>query len=101
MPLFPPDILLITLSLPPPLPPSLLPSLSPFFSFPPSSLLAPSPPSLQAQTLLQQDMHVVKEGMGHKDLSLDEYTSIWEECYREVLYVPGQNRYTWASMASN
>ena len=39
-------------------------------------------------------MGVVKEGMGHKDLTAAEYTSIWEECYKEVLYVPGQNRYT-------
>lgn len=44
-------------------------------------------------------MGVVKEGMGHKELSLAEYSSIWEECYREVLYVPSQNRYTRASMA--
>ncbi len=39
-------------------------------------------------------MEVVKEGMGHKDLTPAEYGSIWEECYREVLYVPAQNRYT-------
>ena len=39
-------------------------------------------------------MGVVKEGMGHKELTDAEYTSIWEECYKEVLYMPGQNRYT-------
>ena len=44
-------------------------------------------------------MGVVKDGMGHKELSLAEYSSIWEECYQEVLYVPSQNRYTRASMA--
>lgn len=37
--------------------------------------------------------------MGHKELTEAEYSSIWEECYREVLYVPSQNRYTRASMA--
>ncbi len=44
---------------------------------------------------------MVKEGMGHKELTLEEYSSIWQECDREVLYVPSQNRYTRASMASN
>ena len=44
---------------------------------------------------------MVKEGMGHKELTLEEYCSIWEECYREVLYVPSQKRYTRASMASS
>ena len=56
---------------------------------------------LQAHQLLEKEMQVVKEGMGHKELTLEEYGSIWEECYREVLYVPSQNRYTRASMASN
>lgn len=56
---------------------------------------------LQAHQLLEREMQVVKEGMGHKELTLEEYGSIWEECYREVLYVPSQNRYTRASMASN
>lgn len=39
-------------------------------------------------------MVVVKDGMGHKELTPAEYASIWEECYKEVLYVPAQNRYT-------
>ena len=39
-------------------------------------------------------MSVVKEGMGHKELTPAEYAAVWEECYREVLYVPSQNRYT-------
>lgn len=39
-------------------------------------------------------MLVVKDGMGHKELTAAEYASIWEECYKEVLYVPAQNRYT-------
>ena len=55
----------------------------------------------QAHQLLEREMQVVKEGMGHKELTPAEYGSIWEECYQEVLYVPSQNRYTWASRASN
>jgi len=45
----------------------------------------------QAHQLLEREMQVVKEGMGHKELTLEEYGSIWEECYREVLYVPSEN----------
>ncbi|XP_044145718.1 cell division cycle 5-like protein [Bufo gargarizans] len=53
-----------------------------------------------AEELLQQDMEVVKQGMGHGDLSLDAYNQVWEECYSQVLYLPGQGRYTRANLAS-
>lgn len=49
---------------------------------------------LQTKVVLEAEMFVVKEGMGHKELTAAEYASIWEECYKEVLYVPAQNRYT-------
>lgn len=71
-------------------------------------------------------MEVVKAGMGHGDLSMDAYSQVWEECYGQVnvgflqnmhiwslelflksvlvflqvLYLPSQNRYTRASLAS-
>jgi pre-mRNA-splicing factor CDC5/CEF1 len=45
-------------------------------------------------------MEHVKHRMGHGDLSLDAYTQVWEECYAQVLYLPSQNRYTRASLAS-
>ncbi|KAG8445776.1 hypothetical protein GDO86_010530 [Hymenochirus boettgeri] len=53
-----------------------------------------------AEDLLQQEMEVVKQGMGHGDLSLDSYNQVWEECYSQVLYLPGQGRYTRANLAS-
>ncbi|XP_056419917.1 cell division cycle 5-like protein [Hyla sarda] len=53
-----------------------------------------------AEELLQQEMEVVKQGMGHGDLSLDAYNQVWEECYSQVLYLPGQGRYTRANLAS-
>jgi pre-mRNA-splicing factor CDC5/CEF1 len=53
-----------------------------------------------ADALLKQEMQVVKTGMGHKELTGAEYSSIWEECYREVVYVPSQSRYTRASLSS-
>jgi hypothetical protein len=39
---------------------------------------------LQAHALLQQEMEVVKQGMGHGDLSLESYTQVWEECLAQV-----------------
>nr|CAD7440526.1 unnamed protein product [Timema bartmani] len=54
----------------------------------------------QASELLKQEMEVVKQGMGHGDLSLESYTQVWEECLAQVLFLPGQNRYTRANLAS-
>jgi pre-mRNA-splicing factor CDC5/CEF1 len=39
---------------------------------------------LQAHAMLQQEMEVVKQGMGHGDLSLESYTQVWEECLAQV-----------------
>uniref|UniRef100_A0ACB8GF06 CDC5 cell division cycle 5-like protein n=1 Tax=Sphaerodactylus townsendi TaxID=933632 RepID=A0ACB8GF06_9SAUR len=54
----------------------------------------------KAEELLAQEMEVVKQGMGHGDLSSEAYNQVWEECYSQVLYLPGQNRYTRANLAS-
>uniref|UniRef100_A0A1A8HDQ4 Cell division cycle 5-like protein n=1 Tax=Nothobranchius korthausae TaxID=1143690 RepID=A0A1A8HDQ4_9TELE len=54
----------------------------------------------QATAILAAEMDVVKAGMGHGDLSLEAYTQVWEECYGQVLYLPGQSRYTRANLAS-
>ncbi|KAF6737409.1 Cell division cycle 5-like protein [Oryzias melastigma] len=54
----------------------------------------------QAKAILAAEMEVVKAGMGHGDLSLEAYTQVWEECYGQVLYLPAQNRYTRANLAS-
>ncbi|XP_066536264.1 cell division cycle 5-like protein [Hoplias malabaricus] len=53
-----------------------------------------------AKELLKQEMEVVKHGMGHGDLSSEAFNQVWEECYSQVLYLPGQNRYTRANLAS-
>lgn len=55
---------------------------------------------VQARAMLQQEMEVVKQGMGHGDLSLESYTQVWEECLAQVLFLPSQNRYTRANLAS-
>ncbi|XP_033608501.1 cell division cycle 5-like protein [Cryptotermes secundus] len=54
----------------------------------------------QAHAILQKEMEVVKQGMGHGDLSLELYTQVWEECLAQVLFLPSQNLYTRANLAS-
>jgi pre-mRNA-splicing factor CDC5/CEF1 len=54
----------------------------------------------EAAEMLNKEMEVVKGGMQHGDLSLDAYTQVWEECLAQVLYLPGQQRYTRANLAS-
>lgn len=45
-------------------------------------------------------MEIVKLGMNHGDLSLDSFTQVWGECLGQVLFLPNQNRYTRANLAS-
>ncbi|XP_033635958.1 cell division cycle 5-like protein [Asterias rubens] len=54
----------------------------------------------EAHKLLEKEMEVVHGGMGHGDLSMEAYTQVWEECQRQVLFLPMQNRYTRANLAS-
>nr|SVE70296.1 EOG090X02CC [Daphnia similis]SVE70920.1 EOG090X02CC [Daphnia similis]SVE71551.1 EOG090X02CC [Daphnia similis] len=54
----------------------------------------------QAKEFLKVEMEKVKAGMGHGDLTMEAYTQVWEECLSQVLFVPSQNRYTRASLAS-
>ncbi|XP_071545463.1 cell division cycle 5-like protein [Panulirus ornatus] len=53
-----------------------------------------------AKQLLKEEMNVVKQGMGHGDLTLDAYSQVWEECLSQVLFLPSQSKYTRASLAS-
>ena len=54
----------------------------------------------QAKVLLKAEMEYVKHKMNHGDLSVQAYTQVWEECYSQVLFLPSQNRYTRANLAS-
>ncbi|XP_058824788.1 cell division cycle 5-like protein [Topomyia yanbarensis] len=54
----------------------------------------------QAKEMLREEMGIVKAGMAHGDLSLESYTQVWQECLSQVLYLPSQNRYTRANLAS-
>ncbi|XP_023017292.1 cell division cycle protein 21 [Leptinotarsa decemlineata] len=53
-----------------------------------------------AKNMLKREMDIVKVGMSHGELPLDVYTQVWEECLGQVLFLPNQNRYTRANLAS-
>ncbi|KAK0178937.1 hypothetical protein PV327_007775 [Microctonus hyperodae] len=53
-----------------------------------------------AKQLLTDEMEVVREGMAHGELSLDAYSTVWEECLSQILYLEIQSRYTRASLAA-
>ncbi|KAG0411959.1 hypothetical protein HPB47_010910 [Ixodes persulcatus] len=53
-----------------------------------------------AEEVLKAEMEVVRRGMGHGDLSLEAYSQVWDECLAQVLFLPAQNRYTRANLAS-
>ena len=42
---------------------------------------------------------MVREAMEHGEITQDGYAGVWEECFKQVLYLPTQNKYTRASMA--
>ncbi|ESN99205.1 hypothetical protein HELRODRAFT_155960 [Helobdella robusta] len=54
----------------------------------------------KAARMLKEEMSIVKERMGHSNLSLDAYTEVWENCYEQVLYLPAVKRFTRANLAS-
>ena len=53
-----------------------------------------------ARQLLKEEMEVVKQGMSHSELTFVGYCQVWDECLSQVLYLPSQNRYTRANLAS-
>lgn len=53
-----------------------------------------------ARAMLKREMEVVKNGMNHGELPIEAYTQVWEECLSQVLFLPNQNRYTRANLAS-
>ena len=54
----------------------------------------------KARDMLKKEVETVKGGMNHRDLNLDDYSQVWEECYREVMFNVSQSKYTRASMSS-
>lgn len=54
----------------------------------------------KAKQMLADEMQVVKQGMAHGELSVESYSQVWQECLSQVLYLPSQNRFTRANLAS-
>ncbi|KAF7990428.1 hypothetical protein HCN44_000233 [Aphidius gifuensis] len=52
-----------------------------------------------ASKMIADEMQIVKEGMAHGELSIDVYTTVWEECLGQILYLEPQKRYTRATLA--
>lgn len=50
--------------------------------------------------MLEKEIPTIKKAMGHGELTSEAYAVVWEECYAQVLYIPGSNRFTRASVAS-
>ncbi|CAH8594384.1 unnamed protein product [Schistosoma guineensis] len=53
-----------------------------------------------AENLLEEEMHVVRNGMGHGELSAEAYAKVWHECLSQVLYLPAHRRYTRANLVT-
>lgn len=53
-----------------------------------------------ASKQMKSEIQIVKNGMAHGDLSIESYAQVWQECLSQVLYLPSQNRYTRANLAS-
>ncbi|CAH8574777.1 unnamed protein product [Heterobilharzia americana] len=53
-----------------------------------------------AESLLEEEMHVVRNGMGHGELSAEAYAKVWHECLSQVLYLPAHRRYTRANLVT-
>ena len=53
-----------------------------------------------AKKILDEEMSNAKRNMGHGELPYSAYVQVWEECLAQILYLPSQNRYTRASLAS-
>ncbi|XP_044012402.1 cell division cycle 5-like protein [Aphidius gifuensis] len=52
-----------------------------------------------ASKMIADEMQIVKEGMAHGELGIDAYTTVWEECLGQILYLEPQKRYTRATLA--
>ncbi|XP_033224510.1 cell division cycle 5-like protein [Belonocnema kinseyi] len=53
-----------------------------------------------AKKLIENEMNVVRKGMDHGDISLEAYSTVWDECLSQILYLEPQKRYTRATLVS-
>lgn len=53
-----------------------------------------------ARALCDAEVPAIKRAMNHGEISGEVFAQVWDECYAQVLYVPGSNRFTRASVTS-
>lgn len=53
-----------------------------------------------ARDLISEEMEIVKKGMAHGELSIEAYTTVWEECSLQILFVENQKKFTRANLAA-
>jgi len=53
-----------------------------------------------ADDLMRQEANLLKEKMGHGDLPLESYTTVWDECLSQVLYLKQHGKVVRASHAT-
>ncbi|XP_063931658.1 cell division cycle 5-like protein [Zophobas morio] len=54
----------------------------------------------KAKEVLRNEMSLVKYGMNHKEVDMETYSKLWEECKEDITFVPSQRRYARASFVS-
>jgi len=47
----------------------------------------------EAAFLIEEEAHDVRQGMGHSEMSLGEYQSVWLACYQDILWLPSAKSY--------
>jgi pre-mRNA-splicing factor CDC5/CEF1 len=45
---------------------------------------------MQAKEVLRNEMSLVKYGMNHKEVDMETYSKLWEECKEDITFVPSQ-----------
>ncbi|EDV25235.1 uncharacterized protein TRIADDRAFT_37778 [Trichoplax adhaerens] len=53
-----------------------------------------------ARQIIADEVENIKSSAGYSNLSFDAYCTVWDECYKEVLYIPSQARVTRVSMSN-
>lgn len=54
----------------------------------------------ESDSLLREEMQLVKERMEHGAITSQAYASVWEECLSQVLHIPSQGKIVRANVAS-
>lgn len=47
----------------------------------------------EADELLKEEIILVREGMGHGEVTIQSYSEEWDKCWNELMFVPSEGRY--------